>query len=64
MGVLIALCLALLVALITPWAVPTLLGRAFESAVSPALILVGASVIAATNLTLEEGLCALGTPRP
>jgi O-antigen/teichoic acid export membrane protein len=50
------------VAAVTPWVLPFLFGAAFAAAIPAALIMVGASAIAAVNTVLEEGLRGLGRP--
>jgi O-antigen/teichoic acid export membrane protein len=62
LAVLSTLSVAAVVVVVTPWVVPLLFGAAFAAAIPAALIMVGASAIAAVNMVLEEGLRGLGRP--
>jgi O-antigen/teichoic acid export membrane protein len=62
LAVLSTLSVAAVVVVVTPWVLPLLFGAAFAAAIPAALIMVGASAIAAVNMVLEEGLRGLGRP--
>jgi len=62
LAVLSTVCVAAVVAVVTPWLVPLLFGAAFAAAIPAALVLVGAAAIGAVNTVLEEGLRGLGRP--
>jgi O-antigen/teichoic acid export membrane protein len=58
-----ALCLAGLLATMTPFAIPLVFGRRFQPSVLPAVILVFAGAVLGINQVLEEGLRGLGAPK-
>ncbi|HVO27021.1 MAG TPA: oligosaccharide flippase family protein [Candidatus Margulisiibacteriota bacterium] len=62
LAVLSAGVVAIVVAGVTPVALPLLFGEKFAASVPAALVLVVAAAIAAVNLVLEEGLRGLGQP--
>lgn len=62
LAVLSTLSVAAVVVVVTPWVLPLIFGAAFAAAIPAALIMVGASAIAAVNMVLEEGLRGLGRP--
>jgi O-antigen/teichoic acid export membrane protein len=63
LGVPFAVCLAGLMALITPLAVPLIFGVRFQASVASAVVLVVAGAVLGINQLLEEGLRGLGAPK-
>jgi O-antigen/teichoic acid export membrane protein len=62
LAVLTALSVALVVAVITPYALPLLFGDQFRASIPAALVLVAAAAVSSINLVFEEGLRGLGQP--
>jgi O-antigen/teichoic acid export membrane protein len=58
-----ALCLAGLLATMTPFAIPLIFGSRFQPSVMPAVVLVFAGAVFGVNQILEEGLRGLGSPK-
>jgi O-antigen/teichoic acid export membrane protein len=58
----LAICLSGVLVVVTPSAIRFLFGRAFEPAISCALILVPAAAVLGINFVLEEGIRGLGSP--
>ena len=58
----ISLCAATVLAIVTPFAVPRLFGASFTSIVPTAYVLIVATVVAGSNSVFAEGLKGLGRP--
>ena len=62
LSMLISLCSAAGLLIITPWGIVLVFGRMFLASVAPACVLVIAGAIATLNTVLEEGIRGLGHP--
>jgi O-antigen/teichoic acid export membrane protein len=62
LAVVASACIAMIVALFTPWFLPLLFGERFAASVPAALVLVMAAAVLGINGVLEEGLRGFGNP--
>jgi O-antigen/teichoic acid export membrane protein len=54
--------MALTLAILCPWLLPLLFGKAYQAAIIPALILLAAAVFLGCNYVLSDGVRGLGAP--